>query len=78
VLRCLSSCAGAERGVQEGLFTNANVLFRARFRDGTSVVERTASRSTNPATAAMYEDERAAATARKVSRSRPPLTEVNA
>ncbi|KIJ53254.1 hypothetical protein M422DRAFT_222637 [Sphaerobolus stellatus SS14] len=36
--------------LKEGLFTNANVLFRARFRDGTSVVERTAQRSTN----AMY------------------------
>ncbi|TXT15793.1 hypothetical protein VHUM_00296 [Vanrija humicola] len=33
--------------LKEGLFTNANVLFRARFRDGTSVVERTASRSAN-------------------------------
>lgn len=31
--------------LKEGLFTNANVLFRARFRDGTSVVERTATRS---------------------------------
>ncbi|KAI8451653.1 hypothetical protein BY996DRAFT_7280118 [Phakopsora pachyrhizi] len=31
--------------LKEGLFTNANVLFRTRFRDGTSVVERTASRS---------------------------------
>jgi structural maintenance of chromosome 2 len=26
----------------EGLFTNANVLFRGRFRDGASIVERTA------------------------------------
>lgn len=25
--------------LKEGLFTNANVLFKARFRDGTSVVE---------------------------------------
>jgi len=33
--------------LKEGLFTNANVLFRARFRDGTSVVERTAQRSTS-------------------------------
>jgi structural maintenance of chromosome 2 len=33
--------------LKEGLFTNANVLFRARFRDRTSVVERTAQRSTN-------------------------------
>ncbi|KAK4685777.1 structural maintenance of chromosome 2, partial [Tremellales sp. Uapishka_1] len=31
--------------LKEGLFTNANVLFKARFRDGTSVVERTAHRS---------------------------------
>ena len=31
--------------LKEGLFTNANVLFRMRFRDGTSVVERTAQRS---------------------------------
>ena len=28
--------------LKEGLFTNANVLFRARFRDGTSIVERIA------------------------------------
>ncbi|CCF51604.1 hypothetical protein NDA11_006054 [Ustilago hordei] len=27
--------------LKEGLFTNANVLFRARFRDGTSLVDRT-------------------------------------
>ncbi|BEI84504.1 hypothetical protein CcaverHIS002_0411080 [Cutaneotrichosporon cavernicola] len=31
--------------LKEGLFTNANVLFRTRFRDGTSIVERTATRS---------------------------------
>jgi structural maintenance of chromosome 2 len=31
--------------LKEGLFTNANVLFRARFRDGTSVVERSVQRS---------------------------------
>ncbi|KAF9233061.1 condensin complex subunit SMC2 [Melanogaster broomeanus] len=31
--------------LKEGLFTNANVLFRTRFRDGTSIVERTADRS---------------------------------
>jgi structural maintenance of chromosome 2 len=31
--------------LKEGLFTNANVLFRARFRDNTSIVERTAQRS---------------------------------
>ena len=33
--------------LKEGLFTNANVLFRTRFRDGTSVVDRTANRSTS-------------------------------
>ncbi|WVQ83720.1 hypothetical protein IAT38_005864 [Cryptococcus sp. DSM 104549] len=33
--------------LKEGLFTNANVLFRARFRDGTSVVERTERRLGN-------------------------------
>lgn len=31
--------------LKEGLFTNANVLFRARFRDGTSIVERVAQKS---------------------------------
>ncbi|KAI8976364.1 condensin complex subunit SMC2 [Trametes punicea] len=38
--------------LKEGLFTNANVLFRTRFRDGTSIVERTAHRSTS----ALYQD----------------------
>ncbi len=38
--------------LKEGLFTNANVLFRTRFRDGTSIVERTAQRSTS----ALYAD----------------------
>ena len=33
--------------LKEGLFTNANVLFRARFRDGTSILERTVQRSTS-------------------------------
>ncbi|KAF5347709.1 hypothetical protein D9756_010324 [Leucocoprinus leucothites] len=33
--------------LKEGLFTNANVLFKAKFRDGTSIVERTAQRSTS-------------------------------
>ena len=33
--------------LKEGLFTNANVLFRTRFRDGTSIVERTGQRSTS-------------------------------
>ena len=31
--------------LKEGLFTNANVLFRARFRDGTSIVERITQKS---------------------------------
>ena len=34
--------------LKEGLFTNANVLFRARFRDGTSVVERVTQRGGAP------------------------------
>ena len=38
--------------LKEGLFTNANVLFRTRFRDGTSIVERTGQRSTS----ALYAD----------------------
>ncbi|KAJ6577315.1 condensin complex subunit SMC2 [Mycena capillaripes] len=37
--------------LKEGLFTNANVLFKTRFRDGTSIVERTAQRSA----ASMYD-----------------------
>ncbi|KAG5730192.1 Structural maintenance of chromosomes protein 2 [Termitomyces sp. T112] len=40
--------------LKEGLFTNANVLFRARFRDGTSIVERTAQKSVS----SLYDDER--------------------
>lgn len=39
--------------LKEGLFTNANVLFRTRFRDNTSIVERTAQRSTST----MYNDQ---------------------
>ena len=35
--------------LKEGLFTNANVLFRTRFRDGTSIVERITDRSTSAA-----------------------------
>jgi structural maintenance of chromosome 2 len=30
--------------LKDGMFNNANVLFKTRFRDGTSVVERTATR----------------------------------
>ncbi|KAF5323649.1 hypothetical protein D9758_017138 [Tetrapyrgos nigripes] len=33
--------------LKEGLFTNVDVLFRTRFRDGTSIVERTANRSSS-------------------------------
>ncbi|KAF8346307.1 condensin complex subunit SMC2 [Amanita rubescens] len=43
--------------LKEGLFTNANVLFRARFRDGTSIVERTAQRSTSALYTAGAENE---------------------
>lgn len=42
--------------LKEGLFTNANVLFRTRFRDGTSIVERTAQRSTSALYAASNGD----------------------
>ena len=38
--------------LKEGLFVNANVLFRTTFRDGTSVVLRTAQRSAS----SMYAD----------------------
>ena len=31
--------------LKEGLFTNVNVLFRMRFKDGTSIVEWTVDRS---------------------------------
>ncbi|KAF8885194.1 condensin complex subunit SMC2 [Infundibulicybe gibba] len=47
--------------LKEGLFTNANVLFRARFRDGTSVVERTAQRSTSSLYNGDQEDEETSA-----------------
>ena len=43
--------------LKEGLFTNANVLFRTRFRDGTSIVERTAQRSTSSLYAGEKENE---------------------
>ncbi|GJN91828.1 hypothetical protein Rhopal_004851-T1 [Rhodotorula paludigena] len=41
--------------LKDGLFSNANVLFRARFRDGTSVVERTSQRTAS----ALYDKENA-------------------
>ncbi|KAL7424509.1 Structural maintenance of chromosomes protein 2 [Cryptotrichosporon argae] len=63
--------------LKEGLFTNANVLFKARFRDGTSVVERTASRTAST----MYDKENAGADAGAkrragggVAAGRAPLT----
>lgn len=43
--------------LKDGLFTNANVLFRTRFRDGTSIVERTAQRSTSTLYAANGDNE---------------------
>ncbi|BGP36911.1 Structural maintenance of chromosomes protein 2 [Rhodotorula kratochvilovae] len=39
--------------LKDGLFSNANVLFRARFRDGTSIVERTSQRTAS----ALYDKE---------------------
>lgn len=42
--------------LKEGLFTNANVLFKARFVDGTSVVARTAQRSSTGGLVAVGED----------------------
>ena len=52
--------------LKEGLFTNANVLFRTRFRDGTSVVERTAQRSGS----SLYNAEREEGAAGEVGVSR--------
>lgn len=46
--------------LKEGLFTNANVLFRARFRDGTSIVERTAQKSMSSSSSADKENHRTA------------------
>jgi structural maintenance of chromosome 2 len=49
--------------LKEGMFNNANVLFKARFRDGTSVVERFTQRpSTNDS-----------ATTTKVAKARAPI-----
>lgn len=33
--------------LKDGMFNNANVLFKTRFRDGTSIVERTSNRQSN-------------------------------
>jgi structural maintenance of chromosome 2 len=54
--------------LKEGLFTNANVLFRARFRDGTSIVERTTQRNAATASAAA-----AAAVLQQRESNRPAL-----
>ncbi|UZJ57028.1 hypothetical protein CBS101457_006348 [Exobasidium rhododendri] len=54
--------------LKEGLFTNANVLFRARFRDGTSIVERISQRS-----AAIAAASAAAATLAEKETNRPTL-----
>nr|WJN25075.1 condensin complex subunit [Farysia itapuensis] len=52
--------------LKEGLFTNANVLFRARFRDGTSLVERTLNANrTTPHTEDSTTDSRAPAARKK-------------
>ncbi|KAK0547892.1 Structural maintenance of chromosomes protein 2 [Tilletia horrida] len=45
--------------LKEGLFTNANVLFRARFRDGTSIVERVAQRGVDQGRAALDKENEA-------------------
>jgi len=55
--------------LKEGLFTNANVLFRARFRDGTSIVERTAQRSGS----GMYDKENEDGDARGSRRGRKTI-----
>ncbi|KAF9039177.1 condensin complex subunit SMC2 [Panaeolus papilionaceus] len=56
--------------LKEGLFTNANVLFRARFRDGTSIVERTAHRSTS----SLYDNNNDDEDERNGRRSRKAIT----
>jgi len=45
--------------LKEGLFTNANVLFRARFRDGTSIVERVGQKGSSASASAGKENENA-------------------
>jgi structural maintenance of chromosome 2 len=58
--------------LKEGLFTNANVLFRARFRDGTSIVERTAQRSAS----SIYDKENDDGEARGARRGRKTIAGV--
>ncbi|OXG15252.1 nuclear condensin complex protein [Cryptococcus neoformans Tu401-1] len=62
--------------LKEGLFTNANVLFRARFRDGTSIVERTERRSNalhNPADKENAQEPAAGKGGKRTGDSRAPL-----
>lgn len=51
--------------LKEGLFTNANVLFRTRFNDGISIVERTANRSTSALYNNGHEDDENAGNGRR-------------
>ncbi|KAK4705538.1 structural maintenance of chromosome 2, partial [Phenoliferia sp. Uapishka_3] len=46
--------------LKDGLFSNANVLFRTKFRDGTSLVERSTQRSTS----SMYQNDKENSSAR--------------
>jgi len=50
--------------LKEGLFNNANVLYRAKFINGTSTVERTAQRTTST----LYEKEKDGETSMRASR----------
>ncbi|KAI6127030.1 condensin complex subunit SMC2 [Pisolithus sp. B1] len=56
--------------LKEGLFTNANVLFRTRFRDGTSIVERTADRSGSTLYSGGGRDEESEGSTRRTGRRR--------
>ena len=54
--------------LKEGLFTNANVLFRTRFRDGTSIVERTVTVNRPSGGARQNEDDENVPPGRRASR----------
>ncbi|RUS21454.1 hypothetical protein BC937DRAFT_92655 [Endogone sp. FLAS-F59071] len=56
--------------LKEGMFNNANVLFRTRFRDGTSVVERIANKKPETTSAKGKENLNATNTATKSGSSR--------
>jgi structural maintenance of chromosome 2 len=58
--------------LKEGLFTNANVLFRARFRDGTSIVERSAQGSAS----SIYDKENDGEEARRARREPKTIASV--